>query len=310
MINKYFTKEVKIALTAIVAIVLLFVGINFLKGINVFQRTNTYLVRFENVGGLAISNPVYANGYPVGIVRDIAYDYSRTDNVVVTIELDDAMRVPVGTRAELESELMGGVKMSLLLGDNPTRHLTPGDTLNGSMHQGAMAKLETMMPTIERMMPKLDSIMTNLNRLTGDSALQQTLRNTAEITSHLSSVSRSLDAMMSKEVPQLTARMNRTMGNVESITDNLAQADLDETVTRLNATLDNAQRLTANLNQTTGTLNAKLNGKDNTLGLLLNDRSFYDRMTGAMGSADSLLIDLRLHPKRYVHFSIFGKKDK
>ena len=109
---KYFTKEVKIALTAIVAIVLLFIVINFLKGINLFTSSNTYYVKFKNIQGLVVSNPVYANGYSVGIVRSIQYDYSRTDNVVVCIELDKSMNVPDGTHAELESELMGRVSGS------------------------------------------------------------------------------------------------------------------------------------------------------------------------------------------------------
>ena len=101
---KFLTKEVKIALTAITAAVLVFIGVNFLKGINIFQSSNTYYVKFKNVGGLVVSNPVYANGYPVGIVREIQYDYQNSEKVVVQVELDDEMRVPKGTCAELESE--------------------------------------------------------------------------------------------------------------------------------------------------------------------------------------------------------------
>ena len=91
---KYFSKEVKIALTAIVAIVLLFVGLNFLKGVNVFKSTNTYYVKLADAAGLSVSTPVYANGYPVGIVRTIDYDYNRGEGVVVGIELDKEMSVP------------------------------------------------------------------------------------------------------------------------------------------------------------------------------------------------------------------------
>lgn len=110
---KIFTKEVKIALTAIVAAILVFIGINFLKGINVFQSSNTYYVKFKTINGLAVSNAVYANGYPIGIVRDIEYDYNSRENVVVRIELEDEMRVPKGTQAELETELMGTVGLRL-----------------------------------------------------------------------------------------------------------------------------------------------------------------------------------------------------
>ena len=167
---KYFTKEVKIALTAIVAIILLFIGLNFLKGINVFQSTQTYYVKFKDINGLVVSNSVFANGYPVGIVRTIDYDYERGEHVVVGIEVDDDMRIPNGTRAELEAELMGGVRMSLVLGPNPTDNLAPGDTIGGAFKQGLMTKAEDLLPAIEKMLPKLDSIMDNLNRLTGDPA--------------------------------------------------------------------------------------------------------------------------------------------
>ena len=114
------TREIKIALTAVAAGVLLFVGINFLKGINVFESSNSYYVKFKDIKGLTVSNAVYANGYPVGIVREINYNYSDNNGVVVRIELDKNMSIPRGTTAELEVAMMGGVTMNLLLGQNPT----------------------------------------------------------------------------------------------------------------------------------------------------------------------------------------------
>ncbi len=307
---KYFTKEVRIALTVIVAGVILFVGINFLKGINVFKSSNTFYIRFHNINGLTVSSPVYANGYSVGIVRSIAYDYDRTDNVVVCVDLDKNMVVPAGTRAELESQLMGGVTMSLVLGQNPTVHMKPGDTIEGGLHVGALNKLEAMIPTLEQMMPKLDSILGNLNRLTADPALAQTLQNTAALTANLKETSASLNTLMRNDVPQLTARLNRIGGNVETLTGQLAQANIDSTINQVNTTLGSVTQLTNNLTSVTDQLNTKLNSKDNTLGLFLNDRSVYDNLSSTLSHADSLMIDLKSHPKRYVHFSIFGKKDK
>lgn len=304
------SKEVKIALMAIVAIVLLWIGLNFLKGINIFSSTNTYYVKFHNIQGLAVSNAVYANGYPVGIVRDIKYDYSRTDNVVVCIELDKSMNVPVGTTAELESELMGGVKMSLVLGPNPTQNLSVGDTITGGIHEGAMTKLEAMLPAVESLLPKLDSIMGNLNRLTADPALAEMLHNTAEITHNLKESTAALNTMMHDEVPGLMAKANRIGSNLESVSDQLAQTDIKGTVDNANATLAGLRQTTDNLNQTTNYLSGKLQSRDNTLGLFLNDRGVYDNLNGTLRHADSLMIDLKAHPKRYVHFSIFGKKDK
>lgn len=307
---KIFTREVKIALTTIVAIVLVYLLINFMKGINVFKSSNTYYVRFDNIAGLAVSNAVYANGYPVGIVRGIQYDYGNHKRVVVAIELDKEMHMPRGTKAELVTSLMGGVKMSLILGPNPTDNLTQGDTISGGLHEGAVEKVEALMPTIMDMLPKLDSIVTNMARLSTDPALAQTLRNTAEITNNLRRTSAKLDAMVGRDLPQMMQNLNKTSRNVERLSNNLAAINLQETMNEVNASLAEVKQFSANINAMTYDLNSKLNSRDNTFGLLLNDRKLYDNLNRTVSSADSLLINVKAHPKRYVHFSIFGKKDK
>lgn len=307
---KFFTKEVKIALTAIVAAALLFFIINFFKGINLFSPTNHYVVRFDNVAGLTVSAPVYANGYPVGTVRSISYDYASRNRVMVDVELDDEMRIPAGTRAELASQMLGGVTMSLILGPNPADVLSPGDTVEGGVHQGAIEKLEAMMPVIETMVPKIDSILTNINRLTGDPALAATLQNAAALTADLRTTTRQLNTLMENDVPQLTAHLNQIGANVETLSGNLAQVDVKGTVDNVNATLRDAQGFVQTMNSLTQNLDGKMRADDNSLGLLLSDRQLYDNLNSTVRSADSLLIDLRQHPKRYVHFSLFGRKDK
>ena len=307
---KIFTREVKIALSAIVAIVLVYLLINFMKGVNVLKSSNTYYVRFDNIAGLAVSNAVYANGYPVGIVRGIQYDYGNHERVVVAIELDKEMHMPRGTKAELVTSLMGGVTMSLILGPNPTDNLTQGDTISGGLHEGAVEKVEALMPTIMDMLPKLDSIVTNMARLSADPALAQTLRNTAEITNNLRRTSAKLDAMVGRDLPQMMQNLNKTSSNVERLSNNLAAINLQETMNEVNASLAEVKRFSANINAMTNDLNSKLNSRDNTFGLLLNDRKLYDNLNHTVSSADSLLINVKAHPKRYVHFSIFGKKDK
>ena len=307
---KIFNREVKIALTAIVAIVLVYLLINFMKGINVFKSSNTYYVRFDNIAGLAVSNAVYANGYPVGIVRGIQYDYGNHERVVVAIELDKEMHMPRGTKAELVTSLMGGVTMSLMLGPNPTDNLAQGDTISGGLHEGAVEKVEALMPTIMDMLPKLDSIVTNIARLSADPALAQTLRNTAEITNNLRRTSAKLDAMVGRDLPQMMQNLNKTSRNVERLSNNLAAINLQETMKEVNASLAEVKQFSANINAMTNDLNSKLNSRDNTFGLLLNDRKLYDNLNRTVSSADSLLINVKAHPKRYVHFSIFGKKDK
>ncbi len=303
-------KEVKIAITAVIALVLLFIGLNFLKGINVFKPMNAYYVKFKDIAGLSVSNAVYANGYPVGTVRSIDYDYNRGESVVVCIELNDEMKVPKDTRAELESQLMGGVKLSLVLGPNPVNCLEQGDTILGGMHQGAIDKLEALVPTLEQIMPKIDSILTNVNRLTGDPALATTLQNAAAITTDLRASASELNTLMHKDVPQMLGHLNRTSENAEKLSGNLANLDVQSTLNSVNETLQSAHALSDRLGGVATTLDTKLSSTDNTLGLFLNDRGVYDKLNSTMGSADSLLKDLKEHPKRYVHFSVFGKKDK
>ena len=159
-------------------------------------------------------------------------------------------------------------------------------------------------------MPKLDSIMSNLNTLTSDSALLQTLHNTAELTAQLKETSVRLNAMMQGDVPRLTQRLHAVGANMEKLTGNLAAVDVNATMQKVDATLDGVQQFSVRLNTVADQFDQKLNSTDNTLGLFLNDRSVYDNLSGTLRHADSLMIDLKAHPKRYVHFSVFGKKDK
>lgn len=302
------TREIKIALTAVAAGVLLFVGINFLKGINVFESSNSYYVKFKDIKGLTVSNAVYANGYPVGIVREINYNYSDNNGVVVRIELDKNMSVPRGTTAELEVAMMGGVTMNLLLGQNPTAVLTPFDTLTGGVHQGAMEQASAMMPQVQQMLPKIDSILTNINRLTASAELQQTLSNAAVITAQLKQTTARLDGLMAKDVPVMMAHLNRTTGNAATFSDNLAKTDLNGTVHNVNRTIADMRQMTGQLTSLVSDLQHKLNSKDNSMGALLNDKTLFENLRNTAANADSLVKDVKKNPKRYVHFSIFGKK--
>lgn len=296
-------KEIKIAIAAIICIAILIVGINFLKGINIFQSTNSYYVKLKDAKQLTVSNLVYANGYPVGSIREVNYLYQDNSAVVVLIELNKNMRIPKGTTATLETPLMGGVVMHLKLGQNPADVMNPLDTIVGTETLGAMDQLSAMMPTVETMLPKLDSILTNLNRLTSDPALQQTLANAAEITDNLKRTSATLDHLTKH---QIAATLNHT----ETLTGNLAKADIDGTMQNLNATVTDVRTLVGQLQKTMDDVSQRLNSTESTLGALMNDRALYDNLNHTVQSADSLVTDLKAHPKRYVHFSVFGRKSK
>ena len=296
---KYLTKEVKIACVGIVAVVILFFGINFLKGINMFKATNYYYVAYDNIGGLTVSSPVYADGYNIGIVRSIAYDHERPGNVTVEIEVEDGLRIPKGSEAELVTEMLGTVKMNLLLANNPRERVEVGDTIPGHGNNGLMGEAQKMIPVIQQMLPKMDSILVSLNKLLADPALTETLHNAQRITDNLTVTTSQINNLMENDIPRLTDKLNHISDNFVTISDNLAKTDYNAMLRRVDATLANISAVTD-----------KLNSRDNNLGLLLNDTTLYHNLNRTTSGAATLLEDLKAHPKRYVHFSLFGRKDK
>ncbi len=297
---KFFTKEVKIALTAIVGLVVLFYGMNFLKGLTVFSNDNPYYVTFSDVSGLSSSSPVYANGYKVGVVKAIDFSYNERGSSVAELGLDKQLRLPVGSRAEISSDLLGNIKINLVLGDDPIHMLEHGDTIPGGAELGVMSKVGEMMPTLTAIVPKLDSIMTSLNILLADPALRNTLHNVEGMTGNLNATSlelRTLSASLNHEVPTMMAKTNGVLDHTEQLTSNLAAVDVAALTAKVNKTLENVEQMTN-----------KLNSNEGTLGLLMRDPTLYHNLTATAASADSLMMDLKTNPKRYVHFSVFGRK--
>lgn len=306
---KFLTKEVRIALVTIAGIVLLFFGLNFLKGRALFSNRNIYFARFSDISGLSASNPIYADGYQVGIVRSINYNYERSGIVLVQFEVDNDLRIPKGSSAEIESDLMGNVKMNLLLANNPHERVEVGDTIQGGINGGMLGSVGQLMPMVEKMLPKLDSILSNVNMLLADPALSQTLHNAQATTANLVVSTRELNTLMASLNHRVPGMMNKadyvlseagqTMHNTKTLTSNLAAVDVAGTMAKVDKTLANVQQFTD-----------RLNSKNSSLGLLMNDASLYNNLNTTVLSADSLLSDFKARPKRYIHFSVFGRKDK
>ena len=295
-------KEIKIALVAIVGILVLFFGMKFLKGVQLFSNDHVYYVTFSDISGLAASSPIYANGFKVGTVKSIEYDYSKPGAIVATVGLDKKLQVPNGSRAEIESDLLGNVKLNLLLGDPSAGMIPVGGKISGSIYAGALGKAAEMIPQIEKILPKLDSILANLNTLTADPVIAMSLHNVEHITNDLTTTTTQLNTLMAslnKEVPGMITRANNVLDQSGQLASNLSAVNVEETMTKVSETLENLRRFTD-----------KLNANDGSLGLLLNDKKLYQNLNSTIAHADSLLINLREHPKRYVHFSVFGKKDK
>ena len=299
---KKFSKEIQIALVALVGIVVLYFGLQFLKGMTLFSNDNRYFVKFKDVSGLSVASPIFANGYRVGVVETIDFNYGNTSEIVASIGVDKNMQVPKGSRAEIATDLMGNVKVQLVLGNVADGVVAPGDTITGGQQVGAMGKAADMIPTIQQMLPKLDSILASVNTLLADPAIASSLHNVDQITANLSRTSQDLSqltAQLNHQMPQMLKNADGVLANTNQITKNLSDLDIATTMTSVNTTLKNVEQMTATLNS-----------KDGTLGLLMRDPGLYNNLNATMMHADSLMIDLKQHPKRYVHFSIFGKKDK
>lgn len=299
---KYFTKEVKIAIVAIVGLVVLFLGMNFLKGLDLFSTDNRYYISFRDISGLSSSSPIYADGYKVGVVRGIVYDYSQSKDIIVEADINKDMRIPKGSSAEIVSDLMGNVKINLLLASNPRERVNPGETIVGGINDGAMGQMKDLIPVVQDMLPKLDSILASVNLLLQDPAIANSLHNVETVTGNLTVSTRRLNTLLgtlNRRMPGLLAKADGVMDNAQVVTSNLSKVDVEGTMRKVNATLDNVQAFTDQLNNNTG-----------SLGLLMRDPNLYYNLNATVKSADSLLIDLKSHPKRYVHFSVFGRKDK
>ena len=296
------SKEIKIALVAIAGILIMYFGINFLKGINLFSTNNYYYLTFDDIQGLGASTPIYADGYKVGTVDAVDFDYDQSGPIKVKADIVKDLRIPKGSQAEIVKDLMGNLQVNLLLANNPRERVEPGGIIPGAVNEGMMGKAAAMVPQIEKMLPKLDSILGSLNALLADPAIAASLHNVETITNNLTVSTKELNTLMAglnKQVPGMINRANGFLDNTNRLTSNFASLDVQGTLNRVNQTLESAHEFTE-----------KLNSKEGTLGLLMNDPQLYNNLNATMRDADSLVVNLKQHPKRYVHFSLFGKKDK
>lgn len=304
----FFSHEVKIAIIAIIAIVILFFGLQFLKGLNIFSSSRIYYAKFENIKGLAAGSPILANGYQIGTVKNIAYDYDNNGDIVVELRIDKHLQIPVGSNAELATEMLGGTKLNLTFADN-TRFYSAGDTLAGNSPLGALGKAAEMIPSIEKMLPKLDSILLHVNALLADPSTAGTIHNVEYITSQLKTSTEELNGILGEvnnSLPGMMQKADATMTNLSSVAKKINDADIDKTLARVDHAVSDVREITNKINKGSG-----------TMGALINDKSLYNNLNHSVVALDStlksteaLVKDLKEHPKDYVHFSLFGRKDK
>lgn len=298
--KKNFKSEAKIGLIVLAAFAVFVWGLNYLKGVNLLNPTNHYYVNFTQVDGLVKSSPVMLDGFQVGLVRDVRYQYNNPGHITIDLDLNTKLKLPQGTKAIIQSAMIGNPTVVLQLGDPTAKLLKSGDTLVADRIPGIMDQLQDgVLADVQRMIQRTDSLLASV----------ETLVNNGSLNHSLTSIEKT-----SKELSLLSVKLNKSMDKLPGILDNV-----DDMTAQFSAAGSKINQIdVASLNKTLTQLEnitLKLNSTDNSMGLLLNDKSLYQNLSSATfnlsttaTSANNLLLDLKASPKRYVHFSLFGAK--
>ena len=309
------SNETKIGILAIVAIAVLILGFNFLKGQSLFDKSDKLHAVFHKIDGLTTSNAVIINGLQIGTVHEMKEKDRTLDSIVVTINLSKDIDIPTNSIAYINKDLLGAASIAIELG-NGNEYVKSGDTLNTQVTTGIMEDVKASLnPALNNVNGTLKSV-DSLIEVMGGYFDPNTRNNFQRIIANLSATSASLQSLLQSQ----SATLQQTLGNMNQITGNLARNN--ENINRTLGNLEKASSNVANLNvkQTMDSLNytvsqlnaavSKINTNDGSIGLLLNDKKLYQNLEGTTRSLNILMDDLRVHPKRYVNISIFGKRDK
>ncbi len=308
-------KEVKIGIFAVVAIFALYWGINFLKGRDLFNLNRTYYAYYDNVNGIQITSAVVVKGISIGSVTKIEFRPDMDNVVQVQLSVKSAYHIPANSVARIASTgIIGGKAIEIVLGDDGT-YLKDGAVIRSENEKGLFGSessdMDYMMEKLGSILSSLDGALKSIDAVLGENggSLGNTLAN-------IESVSATLDRTVGAKAGDLaviiddlkvfsdmlaenSAHIGGMMANLDEFSSSLAEVDMAATVGRLDAAADG-------INETV----AALNSGDGSLGMLLNDAALYESLSQASANLATLLADMEANPKRYVHFSLFGRKNK
>ncbi len=307
--------EVRIGIIVLVTIALVIWGINFLKGKNVLRRSDVYYTVYHNVSGLEKSASIYINGYKIGLINDIHFEKGNLKEIIVSFSVHHDFEIPKGSVAELYSTSVVGSKAIRILPSSSGDYYSFGDTLPSRNEPDLLTSLKEDLSPLqnkaERAITSADSLIRALNDIL-DNQRRSDLKNAI---GNLSSVSASLRKQLApggdldmtlaelKKFSTMLAdnreKLDVVFENLESVSDSLGQANIRQTLEGINKTFNQTSLLLGKINQGEG-----------SLGMLATSDSLYNNLKASTQSLNLLLEDLREHPKRYVHFSVFGRKDK
>ncbi len=291
-------KEIIIGLVGVIALAVLFLGIKFLKGVSLFTTSEVYYVSFSNAKELAKSSSVYADGFKIGRVSNITYDFEHPGEVIVEMTTNSDLRMGKGTQARLETAMLGGCTLHLDLAKDYDACYEPGDTIRGIEEKNILKRAGDIIPDVQRLVDKVDTLVTTMNALLSNPNLPLVMEHAEQITDNLNRSSQQLESLLKHDIPQLTASITQTSDRFSLLAAKLNQIDMQATMDSVNRTIGSVHAMMV-----------QMQNPDGTFGKLITDPSIYDNLNHTIQSADSLVTDLKAHPKRYVHFSVFGRKN-
>lgn len=295
-------RVVVIGIWILIAATALYFGINYLKGLSVFSANNTYYARFQDVSGMSVAAPIFVNGYKVGSVQSMDFDLENGGATCLQLSIKKEHRIPSNTRAVIHQSLLGGAQIDLYLGDAQT-YLAPGDTLTVAPKEKEVmdALNNDIIPYIERMLPQADSLITQLNTISHDRSVGESINNIRLITARAAAAVDKIDQLSAtllktanSDLPRIGADLSNASGRI---------CNFSEQLDSVNLTL-----IAQNLEQTSVELKQimrKVNEGDGSVSQLVNDPSLYNRLDSLVNSADVLINDIKQHPKKYLKISIF-----
>ncbi|MCX6205445.1 MAG: MlaD family protein [Bacteroidetes bacterium] len=316
------SNETKVGALTAIAITLLILGYNFIRGKTLFKTGHYIFAKYKDTKQIMVSNPVYVNGYQVGSVFEIENTDKNLSNILVTIKLKDYYMIPDNSVAVIKESMLGTPNIDIKLGSSPKGMLT-GDTIATVSEPGLLgevtSKLEPVADQLKHTLQSLDAVLKNINGVFDPSTknnLQSVIANMNTTTASLMGSSASIEKMLNEQSGSITQSMNNvnsftknlsanneklsnTMTNIEKTSQQFSQVDIKGSVTQFKSAIEKLNSVLT-----------KVDSKDGSLGKLLNDKALYDNLNNSVHSANILLDDLRVHPKRYVQLSVFGKKDK
>ncbi|MDE6444978.1 MAG: MlaD family protein [Muribaculaceae bacterium] len=298
--KKLFSKEFIIGLSVIVAILVLFFGIEYLKGINLFKPANFYVAKYSNVAGLEVSAPVSIDGYKVGQVREINFNYEHPGEIEVVMALNKSLRLPKDSKAVIATSLLSGAYVEIKMGKS-SQLAEVGSIINGETTPDMMASIsDQVLPAVGTILPKVDSLLANLNNLVADPALSQSIKRLDNITADISATTAGLRTVMGSQVPAIMSKAGKVTTNLDSLTRNLASLSYQLKQLPIDKTMGNVNQVTENLVR----FSDQLNSQNSTIGKFNSDPELYNRINRVTADIDSLILDIQKNPKRYISIKL------